>query len=356
MHNIYIHIPFCMRKCGYCSFYSVTDLSMMDAYVGALLLEMDNYADVYGANEIKTVYLGGGTPSLLSLRHLSMVFNRLQSKFRPAGDVEFTIEVNPETVDAKKLEGYRDIGINRISVGVQSFSDHELQYLGRLHSAGKARAVIKSAVEIFDNVGVDLIFGLPHQTEDALKMNISEAVSFSPKHISCYELTFEEGTPLFDDNKLAGDEELYSISRHLIEAAGYKQYEISNYALPGYECRHNLACWSDESYLGLGAAAHSYDREKKERRANVSDVTGYIRGERPAFVERAEEIDKMIMGLRKTDGMPIQHVPVKYNGAIDDLINDGFLRRDEKMIVPTEKGVLFSNHVLREIMMTRKRV
>lgn len=350
MHHFYIHIPFCVKKCNYCSFYSTTDLSLIDKYTAAIIEEIENYSSIYKETTIETIYIGGGTPSLLPTKNLAKIYDHLQTKWTISKKVEFSIEVNPETVTRENLTEYNKIGINRISVGVQSFNDDELKYLGRIHNSEKAKEALDLAADIFENMSMDLIYGLPDQQKAAVEKNIKEVLKFSPNHISHYELTFEEGTPLYNNDQMKNDDpSLYNHSQILLKNAGLHQYEISNYAIPGYECRHNLAYWSDKSYTGLGPSAHSYDRDKKIRWANKPSIEAYFSDDKKDFVEDAQDIDKIIMGLRMTDGIDKELIANKYQSKIDKLIKDGHLKKNNNKIAFTEKSTLLANQILLKI-------
>lgn len=323
----------------------------MDAYISALCVEIDERGRQYSDSEIETLFIGGGTPTLLTPAQLEKIIIALSKRFKLSKNMEFSIEANPETVDDARLAGYRSIGVNRISIGVQSFNDAELAYLGRIHSADKARLAIKTAQKYFDNISLDLISTLPGQSLTMMQKNLEEAVSFEPKHLSCYELTFEKGTKLDADKDKASenDVEIFQMTREFLVSHGYMHYEISNYALPDFECRHNLAYWSDESYLGLGVAAHSYDREQNMRRGNTENILDYRAGRYLAFEEPAKDIDKILMGLRKTEGMPISQFPAQFLNKVTELIADGKLIKKDSHISFTDKGLLIANRVLLEL-------
>lgn len=351
MKNIYLHIPFCLKKCSYCSFNSLTDLSFVDDYIKMLCREIATGGELSGDRLVNTVYFGGGTPGLLSPVQLELILKQLRQFYNFAGDIELSMEVNPETVTMARLLEYRDLGVNRLSIGVQSFNDDELKYLGRIHSANKARSALNDISKVFENWNLDLIMSIPGQTTDSIEGNIKEAAHFSPKHISCYELTVEEGTPLaLDPRRFADDGESYLFARDLLVSLGFWQYEISNYAKKGFECRHNLAYWSNLSYVGFGLSAHSFDRERNVRSANTGDIRSYLDGNYLDFVEPSQEIDRFIMGLRKREGLEISEIPVSYAETIESLVSRGLLQRNKKNIAFTEKGMLLANRVLVELM------
>jgi oxygen-independent coproporphyrinogen-3 oxidase len=284
--GLYIHIPFCISKCAYCDFYSlVTERSIIDQFLDALESEIDLYAShqVIADLEFETLYLGGGTPSLLSIGQIDKLVNQAQSLFRFSEYFEFTIEANPETISLNKLKEYIAIGVNRLSLGIQSFRDSELQTLGRIHHADQAKNCIEWAVQAgFDNINLDLVFAVPGQTLNKWQQNLQQAIQYKPKHLSIYCLTIEPGTPL-QQKILSGEieklndeteREMYLWTIAALSQAGYQQYEISNFSLQGFECRHNLSYWNGTPYLGLGPSAHSF--WDSHRQWNVASVEKYV--------------------------------------------------------------------------------
>jgi len=282
--GLYVHIPFCQSKCSYCDFNSYAGLeSLIEPYVGALLTEMALWREATQRMRAATVFLGGGTPSLLPLAEVERIMTALRQRFRLTDDAEVSFEANPGTVDCPYLQALRSLGVNRLSLGGQSFHDDELATLGRIHTAAEAREAYDAARQAgFANVNLDLIYGLPRQTMTAWQGSVREALALRPDHLSLYALTVEKGTPLADavahgrlpppDADLAAD--MYLWAEGALAAAGYQHYEISNWALPGRQCRHNLACWLNEPYLGLGAGAHSC--LGGFRFANVKDPHRYV--------------------------------------------------------------------------------
>jgi oxygen-independent coproporphyrinogen-3 oxidase len=282
--SLYVHIPFCQSKCSYCDFNSYAGLeSLIPSYIGALLAEMALWREATQHMRAATVFLGGGTPSLLPLAEVERIMTALRQRFRLSDDAEVSLEANPGTIDCPYLQGLRSLGVNRLSLGGQSFHDDELAALGRIHTAAEAREAYDTARRAgFANVNLDLIYGLPRQTMIAWQDSVREAVALRPDHLSLYALTLEEGTPLADDvahgrlpppdADLAAD--MYLWAEGALAAAGYQHYEISNWALAGRQCRHNVACWLNEPYLGFGAGAHSCFGGF--RFANVKDPRRYV--------------------------------------------------------------------------------
>jgi len=276
--SLYLHIPFCKRKCIYCNFYSsIYKEDEASDYVDAILLQLGRLTGPF-----KTVYIGGGTPTALDLPLLKKFLQGLSRISK--GSVEFTFEANPESMDREKMKMLLDNGVNRLSIGVQSLRDEKLKKLGRIHNAGKAiESVVAASKMGFGNISIDLIFGLWSESPEGWKAELEEAVRLPAKHVSCYELTYESGTPLFGmlENKVISPPEddvvagMYETAIEELAFKGFKQYEVSNFAKPGFESRHNMNYWDNSSYLGLGASAFSYDSETRSR--NVSDVREYTR-------------------------------------------------------------------------------
>ena len=283
--GLYVHVPFCLRKCGYCDFYSIpdTDESLRDRYVSALCDEIR----VKGTREpAGTVFFGGGTPSLLEPAQLERILAALRGAFVVAPDAEVSMEANPETVDEARLRAFRAAGVNRISLGVQSLDDSVLKTLGRIHDAARARAAIGEAKAAgFDRIGADLMFGLPGQTPDRWRVDLREVLGWPIEHLSAYELTVEAGTPFAAQGHVLPDEDavldMWDIVMNETARAGFLHYEVSNYAKPGAECRHNLVYWHDGEFLGFGAAAWS--SRNGVRSGNPRNLEEYLAGREAGF-------------------------------------------------------------------------
>lgn len=276
---LYIHIPFCRKKCRYCDFTSFSDLTLKDKYIDSLLKELILYSE--NNYRIKTIYMGGGTPSLLSIEDVGKIVNTVYSSFRC--DVEeFTLECNPESLDEDKFKAYKELGVNRLSIGIQSFNDDVLRKIGRIHDSAQAETAIESALKYFDNVSVDLIAGLPDEKEEDLTQSISRLIEYGIPHISVYTLIVEESTPICQDIKakrlsLPNEEELmdrFDTAAGLLKDAGYQRYEISNFAKDGFICQHNMAYWALKDYIGAGLAAHGC--LNRLRTENTNDLNQYI--------------------------------------------------------------------------------
>ncbi len=285
--SAYLHIPFCERKCIYCDFYSIENLSLREEFVCLLLREIDLKLEAspeLAGRPLETIFFGGGTPSLLAPAELETIIHKLTEHFRIAPDVEFTLECNPGTVTLEKLRGYKSLGVNRLSFGVQSFNQEELEYLGRIHDAAQAREAVHLARKAgFDNVSIDLIFALPGQSKETLNHTLDEAISLETDHISAYNLIVERGTPLFrlvqlgkvielDADRAA---ELFSIVQNRLVRVGLEQYEISNYAkAPKKRAKHNLVYWDGfKDYVSFGPSAHEF--LNGVRRWNASSLEEY---------------------------------------------------------------------------------
>lgn len=298
--GLYVHIPFCRSKCDYCDFYSVANRGdRMDDYQKALLKQIAETAPLAKKQVVNSVYIGGGTPSWYGEKRLLELIAAIKKQFRLSKDVEFTVEANPDSVDLKALQRLRKAGVNRISMGMQSSNDDELDAVNRPHKfyqVKDAAAAVREAK--IKNLNLDLIYGLPGQTVESWQKSVEDALALEPEHLSCYGLTVEEGTPLAgrvaeglvlaDDDELA-DRYLWTVQR--LAEAGYEQYEISNFAKPGYQSRHNLKYWMGEPYIGLGAAAHSDFGGC--RYSYIRSVDGFIRGVLEGDVQLLDDMDRI---------------------------------------------------------------
>ncbi len=283
MGGIYIHIPFCRQACRYCDFYFVVSTQYQDQFTASLIKEIKQRSYNQAFVDIKSLYLGGGTPSLLSAGNLQLIMEQLRTSYRISEEAELTIECNPDDLDAVKLDLFRELGFKRISIGIQSFREQDLGLMRRSHSAGQAaRSVQMAASAGFENITVDLIYGVPGQTLLDWKDNILKAIELPVNHISAYHLSFEAGT-VFDHWRKRGkiiplaeeqSVQMFRLLREELGGAGFEHYEISNFARPGYRSRHNQLYWSGEAYLGFGPAAHSFDGSS--RSWNVSSLKKYM--------------------------------------------------------------------------------
>lgn len=370
--GIYIHIPFCISKCPYCSFTSFTPGNIPEKeYINAILKEIETRYREPDIPVIGTVYFGGGTPSLISPGGISSILSSLAEKFRLTNP-EITIEANPGTIDLEKLRGYRNAGINRLSIGVQSFNDRLLINLGRSHTSKEALNAFESARTAgFDNIGIDLIHSIRGESLQYWRDDLKEAVSLHFEHISAYNLTIEEGTPFHHSQEkgllvLPPEEEQTDMLLEAIEilgAAGYEHYEVSNYALPGFRSRHNQVYWKGGDYLGFGVSAHSYFKKGwGVRMANSRDLTDYlnrINKNGTAVIEEEILTNEMAMGevvflgLRMMEGINVKDfesrfgikIEAAYSDAIEELTTEDFLIRDNDRLKLTRKGLLFYDDV-----------
>ena len=318
---IYIHVPFCRAKCRYCDFYSVTDLSMIEPFVNAVTREIEQKRET--DRRVHTVYFGGGTPSLLEVRRIEKLLGAVRQCFDVADDAEVTVEVNPGTVDKSWFDDLAAIGVNRVNIGVQSFDDQKLEFLGRIHSADTATRSVEDAFDAgIGNVGMDLIYCVPTEDTPAWLADLQTACSFRPSHLSCYTLTFEKGTPLYrmmetgktvrmDREEIA--RRFAATSRFLTED-GWLHYEISNFARgEKNRSRHNMTYWRNLPYTGFGPGAHSFDGWT--RSWNLSDVSRYIRelasGKKPSagsetLSTQQRLLETAMVGLRTREGMDLK--------------------------------------------------
>lgn len=381
--GLYIHIPFCKQKCSYCDFCSYAEKQdLISKYIKCLLQEIkevgnNNRADFENGKDdlfsVKTIYIGGGTPSLIESKYIVQIMEEIKSNFELDENAEITIEVNPGTVTLEKLEDYNKVGINRLSIGLQSTHEHLLKEIGRIHTYLDFLDTFRFAREAgFENINVDLMIGLPNQTLAEVKDSIEEIVSMEPEHISVYSLILEEGTPLFkkvEEGLELPDEELeremYWTVKQILEANGYNHYEISNFAKQGYESKHNLDCWNQKEYIGFGVAAHSYTNGI--RYSNIENLEQYIKNyeedkteENLVFHEKqdmeAMQKEYMLLGLRKIDGVSIQEFKIKfvanpvflYHDKLEKLVNEELVEIDGDQIKLTNKGLDLANIVWEE--------
>ena len=364
--GLYIHIPFCLSKCHYCDFYSLTSISAIPAFLEALFKEMEMYCNRF--NPFDTVYIGGGTPSALSPQQMEDILMSVQKNFdlisNPEITPEITVETNPADLDRSFLESMREIGINRINIGVQSFDEKVLDFLGRRHSAKQAISAIEASRKAgFCNIGLDLIYGVPEQGIDSWLDTLKQAVAFSPEHISCYQLTLETKTPLgmryqAGEFSLPGEElqhEFFMKTSELLEDAGYIHYEVSNFALgTKFTSRHNQKYWDHSPYLGLGPSAHSFQYNR--RWWNHPSLDQYLAainaGNLP--IEETEilmieqlRLEALYLGLRTKKGVSLQDLKNRYEydlftekkEMLDKLQEEGLISIQNGYLYPTQTGL-----------------
>ena len=371
MAGLYIHIPFCKSRCIYCGFYSTVDLNLRQQYVDALCKEMTLRPS---SEPIKTIYLGGGTPSQLSIPQLRQLFLYINKVYGNDAE-EITIEMNPDDVTMEYATILSQLGINRVSMGAQTFDNQRLRFLHRRHQAEQVQQAVNILREAdIQNISIDLMYGFPNETLDDWKRDIDEALSLNVEHISAYCLMIEEGTVLYEqmrNEKLRPElcslakarmrnEEteraMYELLMDRLTEAGYEHYEISNFARPGYRSRHNSSYWHDVPYIGLGAAAHSYDL--KSRSWNIADIKEYVasihQGELPAESEDIDEVthynDGITTALRTSDGLDLSTLSERFRSyclkEAQPFMADGLLQLTNNHLALTRRGLFVSDYVM----------
>jgi oxygen-independent coproporphyrinogen-3 oxidase len=348
MASLYLHVPFCRKKCPYCDFFSLPGhLRSLEAYPALLMRHLDLAG---GGGPLDTVFFGGGTPSLLAPEAVGEILSRAEDRFGFAADVEISLEANPGTLTAATLAGYRAAGVNRLSLGVQSLDPMNLKLLGRIQSPEEARNAVDWARKAgFANLSCDLMFALPGQTATALRAELDRLLELSPDHVSAYGLTVEEETPFYHLHRSGGldlpDEdryaELFRIVDKRLAGEGFGHYEISNYARPGRECRHNLMYWRRRSFLGIGAGAHSFcGRDWGERRSIPADLNRYAdslaRAEDPAetletFDRRGAMAETLYLGLRTAEGVDDREFRRRFGAGVAEAFPEAVRRAGERL-------------------------
>ena len=382
--GLYIHIPFCKQKCYYCDFISYANKEeLVERYIKCLKKEILQYANEnkimseHGLEEryvIKTIYIGGGTPSAIDEVYIINVLDTIKDNFKMRDNAEITIEVNPGTVNKDKLESYRECGINRLSIGLQAVQDDILKCIGRIHTYKDFENTYEYAREVgFDNINVDLMINLPNQTLDDVKESVKTILSLKPEHISVYSLILEPNTKMYEliNSKtltIASDEterQMYWYVKDTLEKHKYNQYEISNFTKSGFESKHNMDCWNQKEYIGVGASASSFMQNK--RYSNISELEKYIENIEKGtpnknlvleeFLDEESKMDEfMMLGLRKIDGVDIKEFErifqinpiVKYCKKLDKLNREGLIEIDENNIKLSNKGIDLANLVWEE--------
>lgn len=374
MAGIYIHVPFCRQACRYCDFYFTVSLKYRDAYVDALLRELADRAGESTGSDVSTVYLGGGTPSVLTGEQLGMIMVRVRELFHIDPAAEVTIEANPDDLDDARLAMLRMTGFNRLSIGVQSFHAHHLELMRRSHNAGQATdAIRRSAVHGFDNINMDLIYGLPGLTSAEWEQNVLTAMELPVQHISAYHLTYEAGTVFDHWRKKGRIQELpeaasiaqYKMLRQITAAHGFEHYEISNFALPGYRSAHNSSYWSGTTYIGFGPSAHSYNGTL--RRWNIASLQRYIESTQSGGTAFENEIltatdrfhDYLITALRTMEGADVALIREQFGDTIADQLlqraapftGTNEMKTEGGRLKMTPEGWLRSDLVIQELML-----
>lgn len=377
--GIYIHIPFCVQKCLYCDFVSEpASLEIKRNYVNQLLKEIAfyNFDNKY---IVDTIFIGGGTPSVLDADWIKAILCKLEEKFEISYDCECTIEVNPGTVDLEKLKKFRESGVNRLSIGLQSCNDNELKALGRIHNFKTFEEMFWAARQAgFDNINVDLMSSIPEQTEESFIRSLKRVVELNPEHISVYSLIVEEGTPFYEMNLNLPDEDterqIYYKTGKILNENGYGQYEISNYAKHGRECRHNIRYWQCDEYIGFGVAAAScLDNVRWKNTENINKYLEYMQkasgfedlrkedfySEKEVLTPEEQCAEFMFMGLRMNNGVSEEifrrrfgYIPEeRYGEVIAKHIQNGLLEKKDKYIRLTDKGRDICNYVMADFLL-----
>lgn len=371
-NSIYIHIPFCIKKCNYCDFYSVTNCSKQDEYVETLFIEIEKQSNFFEPNNIvSTIYFGGGTPSLIEPQKLEMLISKIRSTFKVEKDIEITIEINPDDVNPFFIEELVKTSINRLSIGLQSTYDDILKILGRRHNALQSFNAIKSFQKMgYNNISIDLIYGIPDLTLKMWCNTINKAIELGCQHISAYDLTIEKGTPLYslqEDGKFIKpyDDIIFEEYKTLVNTltnTGFQQYEISNFSLPNYQSKHNSNYWTGNSYLGIGAAAHSY--KKPYRFFNTNNIDKYISCMKNDMVCHEKEKlnnddmfnEYILTSLRTTKGIDLHYIKTNfenyYNHTIKAIKKFEISKNatlTENSFTLTIEGFWVSNYIISEL-------
>ncbi|WP_035380220.1 radical SAM family heme chaperone HemW [Fervidicella metallireducens] len=366
MNSLYVHIPFCIKKCLYCDFNSNSDLNLQDAYVEALIKEIRSL----DYDEFNTIFVGGGTPTILNLKNMEKLLKELM-KFNSK---EFTFEANPGTITGDKIKLLKEFGVNRISMGLQAWQDRLLKKLGRVHDLNDflfSYDLIRK--EQFNNVNIDLMFAIPEQSVEDWIETVDNVLKIKPEHISCYSLIIEEGTPFYKmemEGELkvvdeSDERQMYYYSVSKLNSNGLNQYEISNFSMNGYECKHNITYWKNKEYIGVGSGAHSY--ENGFRYFNIRKTDGYIKAmangsaveERIKITKNDEISEYMFLGLRMIEGINKKDFEERFNLKVEDIFQKEIIKlerqnliiNDKSSIKLTPKGIDLSNQVFLHFLM-----
>lgn len=358
MIGLYIHIPFCRKRCYYCDFVSTSGKdNLIDEYIGALRVE----AQLYGRRHVDTVYIGGGTPSMLDAGQIKQLFNVIREGFDVDAAPEITFEANPDTITREKLDVLKNCGVTRLSLGFQSTDEKVLRLLGRVHTFREAAASFNKARDAgFNNISVDLIFGVPHQTTGQWKEDLENVSCLDPEHISVYELTLDPKSKLFSERAFIDQDasaDMYEYAIDTLERKGYSRYEISNFSKPGMECAHNILYWKNNEYIGIGCGAWSYLEGYRYR--NTEELGIYLsQASKKAFSkEEAEKLlaerhrsERLIMGLCMSCGVECDDTDRAVLGSkLDGFIKSGIVKWDKNRLFLSKKGMNLADQVLKEI-------
>jgi oxygen-independent coproporphyrinogen III oxidase len=369
--GIYLHIPFCKQACTYCNFHFSTSLRYKDELVKALATEAAREKEFLAGEALDTIYFGGGTPSILEKADLELLLTTIRKDYSITPGVEITLEANPDDISADKLRAWRDLGINRLSIGVQSFFEEELRWMNRAHNAEQAINNLELARKEFDNITIDLIYGSPLLTDEMWKQNVETAIEMDIPHLSCYALTVEEKTPLHklintskvadvDDEKQARQ---FLLLMEWLREKGYEHYEVSNFAKPGFRSRHNSSYWKGQKYLGLGPSAHSYNGT--ERRWNLANNNVYIKSINEGTSQRelelltpAQKLNEFVMiSLRTMEGIDLDQLQEQFGvderrrieTEVEKYVKHQLVQYDHPFVRLTDEGMLRADGIASEL-------
>ena len=372
MAGIYLHIPFCKQACTYCNFHFTTSLHYKDDLVKALAKEAGAEKGYLGGETVHTLYFGGGTPSLLAISDLEFLLSDLRRHYPVSPDAEITLEANPDDVTKENVQAWKSLGINRLSIGIQSFFEEELRWMNRAHNAAQARACIEASYAAgIDNLSIDLIYGSPLLTDEMWEQNVNTAIDYGIKHLSCYALTVEEKTPLHKNilHHKTVDVDSDKQARQFLQlmewlrSAGYEHYEVSNFARPGFRSRHNSSYWKGSAYLGLGPSAHSFNG--KQRRWNIPNNTVYLKTVNEGSAKReveeltaTQQLNETIMiSLRTMEGIDLEKIEngwgenerQRLEKDLTKYITNGLVRMNEHRAQLTDEGMLRADGIAADL-------
>jgi oxygen-independent coproporphyrinogen III oxidase len=368
--GIYIHIPFCKQACHYCNFHFATSLHYKPGLVSALVKEIDLQKGYLNSEAVETIYFGGGTPSLLDAEELSVILKEIHSVFSVAQDAEIALEANPDDITEEKLISWKQAGINRLSIGIQSFFDEDLQWMNRAHDSKLAFNSLELAVKHFDNITIDLIYGTPRLTDEKWRQNVETAIALNIPHLSCYALTVEPKTPLHkmiqqhksDDINPDKQSEQFLLLMQWLGEAGYEHYEISNFAKPGWRSRHNSSYWQGKKYLGLGPSAHSFNG--KSRQWNIANNNLYTESINKGIIPFEEEVltptqklnEYIMTSLRTMEGIDLGILYSQFGIGEKEIkdkakkfIENSLIRIENPSLLLTRQGKLLADGIAAEL-------
>ena len=363
MAGVYVHIPFCRQACHYCNFHFATSLHYKNGLIAALLKEITIQKSYLENAPVETIYFGGGTPSLLEITDFKLLIEKIYEIFIVAQAAEITLEANPDDITEEKLMAWKDVGINRLSIGIQSFFEEDLKWMNRAHTAQQAIGNLQLAINQFNNITIDLIYGTPQMTNEKWKQNVDTAISLNIPHLSCYALTVEPKTPLDKMIKLQQSEpvnpdkqsEQFLLLMQWMEEAGYEHYEISNFSKPGWRSRHNSSYWGGKNYLGIGPSAHSFNGV--ERQWNISNNNVYIESINKGIIPFEKEVltavqklnEYIMTSLRTMEGLKFERLDVvsaeKLKAASRKFIDSGLMMLENNSLILTKEGKLLADGI-----------